>query len=444
MNIALIGTRGVPAKYGGFETCAEELGARLAERGHRVTVYCRKGFYSPEERRGRREYRGMSLTFLPELKSRSLETLSHTLLALIHCLGRGFDRILIFNCANSPLAVIPLLFGKKTALHVDGLEWKRGKWSRLGKAYYLFTEWLATKLPVTLICDSLEIRRYYGERYGREISAIPYGAEIQYSRESRLLERFSVEPGGYFLQITRFEPENNPLLAVRAFKGLRTGKRLVLVGGVKYRTEYSDAIEREAERATSVCLNGAGARPAGNHKSLAPGACEKDLSENRPVVTEAAPSLSAERTPASALEGDRTSAMNDSGRVLLPGCVYDPDLRRELLTNAFAYIHGNEVGGTNPALLEAMAAGSFVISRDVPYNREVLRDAGIYFNKDAGDLRSKMEWALAHEAELSACREKARMIIRDRYDWRRVAAAYERLFIGMGSRTKKKRLASVR
>jgi len=372
MKIALIGTRGVPAQYGGFETCAEELGARLVERGHRVTVYCRKGYYSPSERRARREHRGMSLIYLPQLKSRPLETLSHTLLALLHSLGKGFDRIFVFNCANSPLLAMPLLFGKKAALHVDGLEWKRGKWSRLGQAYYRYSERLASRLPAVLICDSKAIQHYYRERYGRETRYIPYGAQIHYGRDGSLIGRFGLEPGGYFLQITRFEPENNPLLTVRAFKGLRTSKKLVLVGGVKYRTAYSQALECEAGHA--------------------------------------------------------------GGSILLPGLIYDQDLRRELLTNAFAYIHGNEVGGTNPALLEAMAAGGFVISRDVPYNREVLQDAGIYFEKDAEDLRRKMEWALAREGELAAFREKARTIIREKYNWESVTDAYESLFLEMGAK----------
>jgi len=405
MNIALIGTRGVPAQYGGFETCAEELGARLVERGHGVTVYCRKGYYSAEDRRTRREYRGMALAYLPALKSRSLETLSHTLLSLFHCLEQKFDRLLVFNCANSPLLTVPLVFRKRAALLLDGLEWKRGKWSRLGKAYYRISERVASKLPVALISDSEEIRRYYRERYGRETHYIPYGAQIQTSRESSLIRRLGLEPGEFFLQITRFEPENNPLLTVRAFKGLRTNKKLVLVGGVKYKTAYSDELEFEA----------------GLTGTPNAGRCESA------TKTEDGSQFPSKR------ETENAAAAIAARDIFMPGFIYDQDLRRELLTNAFAYIHGNEVGGTNPALLEAMAAGGFVISRDVPYNREVLADAGIYFKKDEEDLRRKMDWALAREGELTPFREKARMIIREKYNWESVTDAYESLFLGMGS-----------
>jgi glycosyltransferase involved in cell wall biosynthesis len=357
----------------------------------------------------------MSLVYLPQLKSRPLETLSHTLLALLHSLGKGFDRIFVFNCANSPLLAVPLLFGKKAALHVDGLEWKRGKWSRLGQAYYRYSERLASRLPVVLICDSKAIRHYYRERYGRETRYIPYGAQIHYSRDGSLIGMFGLEPGGYFLQITRFEPENNPLLTVRAFKGLRTGKKLVLVGGVKYQTAYSQAVFKE------VCSS----RPnfgEGTHPQQ--GAAAENVGE----LGQGGKTQKNLGVPECVLNA------KTSGGILLPGLIYDQDLRRELLTNAFAYIHGNEVGGTNPALLEAMAAGGFVISRDVPYNREVLQDAGIYFEKDAEDLRRKMEWALAREGELAAFREKARTIIREKYDWESVTDAYESLFLEMGAK----------
>jgi len=359
MKIAFLGTRGVPAKYGGFETCAEELGSRLLEHGHEVCVYCRASYYQEKPA----DYRGIKLFYLPELKIRSLETLSHTFLSLIHSLREHFDVLLIFNCANSPLLPIPLVFRKRIALHVDGLEWKREKWSRLGRRFYRFTEWLAGKLPIALVCDSRAIQQYYREKYRRVTRFVSYGAHLQSSQDKSLLERFDLEPGEYFLQITRLEPENNPLLSIRALERTRTAKKLVIVGGTRYRTKYSDEL----------------------------------FSTTDP-------------------------------RVVFPGFVYDKPILRELLTNSFAYIHGNEVGGTNPALLEAMGAGCFVICRDVPFNREVLRDAGIYFSRNANDLKQKMEWVLAQAEEISGLKKKAQEIVQEHYRWDSVLEDYLHLF----------------
>ena len=164
MRIALIGTRGVPARYGGFETCAEELGKRLVKEGHDVTVYCRPSYYEEKCE----EYLGMKLVYPSEVSVKSLETLHHTFVSLLHALRQRFDIHLVFNAANSPALILPKLFGKKVLLHMDGLEWKRSKWSALGKRYYKFAEWLATKLSVELIADSKEIQNYYKTQYGKK------------------------------------------------------------------------------------------------------------------------------------------------------------------------------------------------------------------------------------------------------------------------------------
>lgn len=360
MRIALIGTRGVPARYGGFETCAEELGKRLVERGNHVSVYGRAGYYRDKPA----EYLGMRLIYLPALNIKFLETLSNTLIALVHAVTWGrFDVLVVFNSANSPLLIIPRLFGQKIVLHTDGLEWMRGKWSALGKRYYRWAERIATRLAKEMIADSREIQTYYKERYGKDTRYISYGAELRTSKDPSILQRYGLQPGGFFLQITRFEPENNPLLTVKAFEKLKTDKKLVLVGGAKYPTGYSDEV----------------------------------------------------------------SAAQDP-RVKFLGFIYDRDILDELLCHCYVYIHGNEVGGTNPALLEAMASGCYVMARDVPFNREVLGDAGSYFNKDADDLAGGLQWTLDHPAELPDARQAARDIIHSNYDWGRIVEEYLSLF----------------
>jgi len=305
----------------------------------------------------------MRVRYLPAFPVKFVETLSNALLALLDAAWRQFDVLLVFNSANSPLLLIPKLFGKRVVLHADGLEWMRGKWGPWGKRYYRWAEKVATKLAPTMIADSKAIQRYYEGRYGKETHYVSYGAEIRTSKDRAILNRYGLEQAGYFLQITRFEPENNTLLLVRAFEKLDTDKKLVLVGGAKYPTAYSDEV----------------------HDAKDP-------------------------------------------RVKFLGFIYDRPILDELLCNCYAYIHGNEVGGTNPALLEAMAAACFILTRAVPFNREVLADAGRFFTKDVDDLAAHLRWTLDHEAELPTFRKAVQEIIRSRYDWDRVVEAYERLF----------------
>jgi glycosyltransferase involved in cell wall biosynthesis len=359
MKIALIGTRGVPAAYGGFETCVEELGRRLVLRGHEVTVYCRDSYY-PEKRES---YLGMKLVYLPNMKKKSLDTLSHTFLSVFHSLRHSFDLLMVFNAANSPALILPYLLGRRIAINTDGLEWKRGKWGPVGRTYYKFAEWLSCKLANRIVTDSLGIQDYYRERYGVEGAHISYGAYPEQSCTPSLLKPLGISPGEYFLQVTRFEPENNPLLTIKAFKQLRTTKKLVVVGGVPYESPYSRAIALEAD-----------------------------------------------------------------DRVLLPGYIYERELLNELWCNSFAYVHGNEVGGTNPALLQSMASGCFTLAIDVPFSHDVLRDAGIYFGKSVEALAEGMQWALDHSDELTTFKKKSRDRIITQYSWDLVADDYEALF----------------
>lgn len=360
MKIALIGTRGVPANYGGFETCVEELGSRLVRRGHSVTVYCRASYY--EERV--ESYLGMDLVYLPNIRRKSLDTLSHTFLSTLHALPRRFDVLMFFNAANSPALVFPRLLGQKTALNPDGLEWKRGKWGLTTRKYYRFSEWLSSKLANRVVADSHAIQAYYRSNYGIDSSFIPYGAYEGRSLNPEMLREHGLEPNEYFLQITRFEPENNPLLTIQAYKQLATDKKLVLVGGNPYESDYSRRIKAEA----------------------------------------------------------------DCDGIVLTGFIYDRDMLTELWCNCYAYVHGNEVGGTNPALLQAMANGCLVVSLDVAFNREVLGDGGVYFTREPASLADKLGWAIENASDLADYRARAVGRIKERYCWDIVAGQYEVMF----------------
>jgi glycosyltransferase involved in cell wall biosynthesis len=154
MRIALLGTRGIPAQYGGFETFAEELSTRLAARGHQLTVYCREPFESAQ-------YRGVRLQYLPTIRHKYFDTLAHTLFSTLHLLAHRADAVLYCNGANAIFTVAPRLLGMPTALNVDGIERQRRKWNRLAKGWYRFSEWLATWCPNVVVTDAATIQRYY-------------------------------------------------------------------------------------------------------------------------------------------------------------------------------------------------------------------------------------------------------------------------------------------
>src|ERR1700722_14011896 len=169
MRIALLGTRGIPANYGGFETFAEELSVRLVERGHDVTVYCREQY-------AHTEYRGVKLRYLPTIRHKYLDTLTHTGVSTLDALLQRFDVLLYCNAANAVFTLWPRALGMPTALNVDGVERHRKKWNLLAKSWYLMSEWLATWCCSAVITDAEKIREYYLERYDKDSTFIAYGA----------------------------------------------------------------------------------------------------------------------------------------------------------------------------------------------------------------------------------------------------------------------------
>lgn len=357
LRIAIVGTRGIPAHYGGFETFAEELATRLALRGHAVTVYCR-------ERSSESDYRGVHLQYLPTLRHKYLDTIFHTGLSTVHLLLHRQDVVLYCNAANAIFTIWPRIAGIPVALNVDGLERKRKKWNWLAKSWYLISEHLATALPTAVVTDAQAIQSYYRARYSKTTTFIPYGADVGPVENSGTLERLGLERGGYFLYVSRMEPENNALLVREAFEKVSTSLKLALVGDAPYADDYIREVRNTKDN-----------------------------------------------------------------RVVMPGAIYGAGYR-DLQSNSFAYIHATEVGGTHPALIEAMGCGAVVLYLQTAENEEVAGDAGIPFEPET--LRARLDEVLKMgEGERAVYRERARARVAERYSWDAVTGQYEDLLMGL-------------
>ncbi|MFL6301151.1 MAG: glycosyltransferase [Terriglobales bacterium] len=240
MKIAIIGTRGVPGRYGGFETLAEQLAIRLSDQGHQVTVYCRSAFASPTDDFDPRVRR----VILPGLRSKYLDTVFHTFLSVLHVITTDVEVALICNVANSPFAWIPRMFGIPTVLNVDGLDRKRRKWNVLGRAYLYLCELLSLITPTRLLTDSRYIEQYFRERYGAPSAVIAYGAEVPELANEAQSELAARE---YILVVGRFEPENNLELILKAYGLVQTKWPLIVVGNNVYRPSYERELHALAD-----------------------------------------------------------------------------------------------------------------------------------------------------------------------------------------------------
>ena len=242
MKIAILGTRGIPARYGGFETLADQLAKRLVQRGHQVAVYCRKPFVKPDDDFDHRIRR----IILPTISNKHFDTLFHTFLSVLHVLFTDADVLLICNVANSPVAWIPRLVGKPTALNVDGLDRKRRKWNFLGQWFLHFCEVLAAFTPTRLVTDAGTIREYFRQRYHKTSEMIAYGAEPVRTDNSEFSD-FGLSSRRYILYVARLEPENNPELVIRAYRDVDTDWPMMVVGGNPYRPAYVQQLKSMAD-----------------------------------------------------------------------------------------------------------------------------------------------------------------------------------------------------
>lgn len=361
-----MGTRGIPAKYGGFETFAEELSVRLVQRGHKVTVYCLKSLASE----GNGSHRGVRRVVLPGIGNENLELLSHTGFATLHALFRRYDAILVCNALNAIFTCLPRLLSQRVVINVDGMAGQRHNWSTFGQLVWDISERLAAKVPDRIITDARGVCEYFEERYGVKSVVIPYGAPKVSIPPGGTLMKYGLHAREYLLFVSRLDPENHAHTVISAYKKAHIPSPMVIVGDIAETTRYVGHI--------------------------------REQTSNWEVLSDA--------------------------KIILAGTVYGRAIE-ELMGNSLAYIQATEVGGTHPALLQAMGAGSLVVANDLPEHREVLGKAGIYYRYNSiTDLAQKMRDVFQNPSQFDNLRAAAQQRIETDYSWELVTDRYEELF----------------
>ncbi len=366
MRLSIFGARGVPARWGGWDTIVTELGPRLVEAGDEVTLYAMPRYTG--EGVGR-SYEGMRVVKLPTVYGKFSETTLHELFSSLHALTQTRQDVYYVLGCRTAWAYLPhRLLGRTVVFNTDGLDWKRRKWGRFARAYLRANYWLARVIASYLVSDSKELQRLYREDYGAESAFLTNGGHVHeiadQARHHQILAEHGVEHGRYYLQVCRIEPENNPDVVVHEYLTSSAQDPLLVVGGANYESDYFEGLKA-----------------------------------------------------------------TDDPRVRFLGPVYEPERIEALFLGAKAYIHGHEVGGTNPSLVTAMGCGQLVLAHAVPFNREVLGGEGLLWTKAPGSLRACIEEveidaeALRARAAV-ACRER----VRDYYAWDKCAHDHDRFF----------------
>ncbi len=366
MRIAVLGIRGLPSSYSGFETFIGELAPRLVAKGHRVTVYCRRSLYSDKPR----EYLGMQMRYIPSIEHKILSTFSHSFFSIVHASLTGQDIVFVVNAANGLFGFIPRLFGKRCVLNVDGMEWLRPKWNAVGKWFFRNSARLGTWFYNEVVTDAEEMHRLYAKDFGIDSTYIAYGASIEKSEHPEVLHEYGLAPGGYYLVASRLVPDNNADVIVEGFVRSGSPKILAIAGGADY---------------------------AGN---------------------------TIERQFIDKLKGLANDRVRFLGHVSKPGHI------KELHCHCFAYVHGHQYGGINPALLKALGYGNLVLANNTPFSAEVLEDGkyGILFDKSPEDLATKIRRVEGNPQLCNDFRFLAPKRIEERFTWDQITSEYEALF----------------
>jgi glycosyltransferase involved in cell wall biosynthesis len=244
IKISIIGTRGYPYVYSGYETFVKELSERLILKNCNVTVYCHKGLFNIRPK----EIKGIKLVYIPTIETKILSQPIHSFLSIIHACFSKADAILVVNSANGPFGIITKLFRIPTAINVDGLEWLRPKWKGLGSIYFKWASKMATVFFDQIINDSDEMRKVYLDLFKRDSKVIAYGANIRKSKNPDLITTWNIKQREYYLVIGRLIPDNNADLIIKGFLKSNSKKQLVIVGDVPYKDFYASNLKNIVDK----------------------------------------------------------------------------------------------------------------------------------------------------------------------------------------------------
>jgi glycosyltransferase involved in cell wall biosynthesis len=368
--VAFCGTRGIPANYGGFETAVDEISARFVREGINVEIFCRKSCTNEMLF----EHNNRNLIYVSGSKYSRLDTFISSLQTGIYLLKnrRKYKHILWFNNANFPGIVLSLLSGIPVTVNTDGLEWRRKKWSWPFKLYYWLSSFLISRICSDLISDSKAIQTYYQKVFNKNTHFIPYGIPrtivVSDKRQQEILDSYGLSTGKFFLQITRFEPDNLPLEIAHRFSYsqlYKDGYKFLIIG-YKEKTHYAEELKK---------LSG--------------------------------------------IDGIEILAAN-----------YDQEVLATLRHHCYCYMHGNSVGGTNPAMIEAMATCPRILAIDTEFSREMLGTLGTIFTLDT--LVKEFSNSINYQDQRNLLYHRVKI----NYQWEAVAKAYLELVEGRGANYK--------
>lgn len=364
MRISILGSRGYPSTYGGFETFVRHLAPWLVKRAHEVTVYGRS-----QGRANSYIVDGVHVVETLGTSSKALSTATHGFTAALHAARKRPDVVLALNVANGPSIALLKASGVPVVLNVDGMEWQRDKWGPTAKRAFRFGASAAARYATELVADSQEIARIWHRDFGRAPTYIPYGADVVTTTSSDRIRSMDLEPGAYALAVARLAPENNVEMFVDALASLNYSVPAVVVGSANYDNPLEERLRRLHSRKDIQWL----------------------------------------------------------------GHVSDQGLLSELWSHAGVYFHGHSVGGTNPALLQALGHGAPTIALDTPYNREVVPGPDFLVQ---GDVKQIANEILAHTRNESLRCEKTlrgQHEVHTRFAWQDVLKSYERALIAATS-----------
>lgn len=357
-SISLIGSRGYPSYYGGFETLVRHLSPYLVDHGWKVNVYCRRGATMDSD--PGKDVR-VRQVFTAGYEAKSLSTLSHGLTSVGHCAYQRSDVAFVMNVANGFWLPLLRARGVPSVVNVDGIEWEREKWSALGRKTFLYGAKATARNADHIVADSRAIADRWRNEFGREGTTIAYGG----TPVEGLPPADGFESGTYALLVARLVPENSINEFLTAAEELSENWDVVIVGSSGYGGEIETRVRRLAETRS---------------------------------------------------------------RVHWLGHISDDDRLFALWQHAGVYFHGHSVGGTNPALVQAMACGAPTVARDTIYNREVLDTTGMFVPPQPGSIRDALDRVLRDSALQDRMRNAVRARQRRELTWHQVVRDYEALF----------------